>query len=355
MPSSAPRPPSAGGLRRVLTALCLCLGLAAGSFATVGGKGDPTSAVLAMARAHLGDSYVWGATGPRTWDCSGFTSTLWHDAGGVDVPRTSRQQQAWAVPLPLEQVLPGDLVFFGDPVTHVSLVLHRSGDDVTMIDASSSRKGVVQRQAWTGGVVRYGRVPRPGMVAVEPFTPAPQEPGTTGDASAPPTTPTTPTTPATPAPPAPRPRPHSPATPVTAAPASSGSSSLGMRGFEPVGAPRDLGTGAPASATAARAVELARAAVGNRRLTDAELVRNVWRRAGGPLLGTGRGDVVAAGHRIALSQARPGDLLVYPAPAAHVAIYLGRGLMIDGSRAQHRVVQRGVWDAKGLQVHRLPA
>lgn len=128
-----------------------------------------------------------------------------------------------------------------------------------------------------------------------------------------------------------------------------------MRGFAPVAAPRGLGTGAPSSATAARAVQLARAAVGNRRLTDVGLVHNVWRRAGGPLLGPTRGDLAAAGHRIALSQARPGDLVVYPAPTAHVAIYLGNGIMVDGSRAMHRVVQRGVWDARGLQVRRLPA
>ncbi len=331
-----------GGVRRLLSALLLCLGLAAASLAAVSGSGDPTGAVVSMARAHVGDSYVWAGNGPRAWDCSGFTSALWRDAGGVrDIPRTSRQQQAWTVPVPLAQVRPGDLVFFGDPVTHVGLVLHRAGTRVTMIDASSSQRGVVQRLVWSSPNVRYGRVPRPGMV---PVVPVPADPA-----------PIVQPTDHGPSPevadePADVPDPIPAATPVST---QEPLSSRGVRSFVAVGAPRGLGTGEAVTPTAARAVRLARAAVGNRHLSDIDLVRNVWRRAGGPALGPGRAGLAAAAHRIPLAQARAGDLVVYPDPAAHVGLYLGDGQMVDGSRALRSVVLRAVWSARGVQVHRL--
>jgi peptidoglycan hydrolase CwlO-like protein len=46
---------------------------------------------LAFAKTQLGKPYVWGATGPDSYDCSGFTGAAYR-AGGVSLPRTSRQQ-----------------------------------------------------------------------------------------------------------------------------------------------------------------------------------------------------------------------------------------------------------------------
>src|SRR5689334_12828072 len=152
-------------LTRALGVLGLCLGLAGTSLAAASGgaPADRAAAVVAAARAQLGEPYAWGAAGPDSWDCSGLVWAAWRTAGGASaIPRVSRDQQAWAVPIPAEQALPGDLVFFGDPVTHVGLVTGRTGTTVRMIDAASSRKAVVERSVWTTGVVRYGRVPRPG-------------------------------------------------------------------------------------------------------------------------------------------------------------------------------------------------
>lgn len=322
-------------LLRPLAVLLACLGLAAASLAATagGGAADPGPAVLKAAAAHLGDGYVWGGTGPDTWDCSGFTSTLWHEVGGVkDVPRTARQQQAWAVAIPAEQALPGDLVFFGDPVTHVGLVDSRTTakgrTTVTMVDASSSQKGVVRRPVWTTGTVRYGRVPRKGMTPVTPWT-----------APTPAPTPS-PTATATPAP-TPTPAPDRAKTASsTARPALAGL---------PV---KDLAGGPVAT----RAARLARSAVGNTTLTDAQLVVNVWRRAGGTALRTDatRDVVTRTAHRVPLRDARVGDLVVYAAPAGHIGVYVGGGLMVDASRALGKVVLRPVWTAPGVQLARLP-
>lgn len=314
--------------------VCACLALA--SLAAAGGTPkDPGAAVVAAARAHLGDTYEWGAEGPHTWDCSGLTSTLWREVGGVkDIPRTSRQQQAWALPLPAEQLRAGDLAFFGEPVTHVGIVVRthttKAGTAITMLDASSSQHGVVERAVWHSGVVRFGRVPRRGMVPIAPWTP--------------PAPPVTTTAPATAKAPAKAPTPAK-------APAAKPASRLAP-GKTPLTA-LPHGQSAPSSKVALKAVTLAKAALGNTTLSDLELVANVWRRAGGPSLPATRSGLKAAAHRVPVSDARVGDLVVYAAPASHVGIYVGGGLMVDASRVLGKVVLRQVWAGQGVQIQRL--
>ena len=330
-------------LGRGLLVLLTCFAVAGVSFAAAGkhvkDAGDPGAAVVAAAKARLGDTYTWGATGPDTWDCSGFTSTLWREVGGVkDIPRTARQQQAWAVPLPAEQLQPGDLAFFGDPVTHVGIVQGRtrtSRDElvVHMIDASSSQHGVVERDIWKTGTIRYGRVPRRGMTPIRPWTPpvavTPAPPVVVAAAqTASPVTVTTPT--------------------LAAAATRSRPGKQPLAGLPTRQKIRS-------SALALKAVKLAEAALGNVRLNDVELVRNVWRRAGGGPLPTTRAALTAVGAPVKLADLRAGDLIVYAAPGAHVGIYVGDGLMIDASRVLGKVVLRAVWAAPGVHVVRFAA
>ncbi len=67
--------------------------------------------VIAYARAQLGKPYVWGATGPDAFDCSGLTMMAYR-AAGITIPRTSQQQWAAGPRVPPGQEQPGDLVFF---------------------------------------------------------------------------------------------------------------------------------------------------------------------------------------------------------------------------------------------------
>jgi cell wall-associated NlpC family hydrolase len=299
-------------LLRAFGVLLACLGLAGVSLAAAGGKKatDPGAAVVAAARAHLGDTYTWGAVGPKTWDCSGLTSTLWREVGGVAaIPRVSRDQQAWAVPLPAEQVLAGDLVFFGDPVTHVGLVekrlTKRGTTTVTMLDASSSQKGVVERQVWKTGVVRFGRVPRSGMVRVAPWTP----PAVT------------------------QPKP--------------GTSAALTPGATPPANKRIPGT-----PVANKAVRLARGYLGSAKIGDITLIRTSWFHGGGSLLPKTRPGLPTAARRVALRDARVGDLVFYGAPAEHVGLYVGNGRMVDASRSLGKVVERPVWASPTLRIFR---
>lgn len=77
---------------------------------------------LAFARSQIGKPYVWGATGPDSYDCSGLTQGAWK-AAGVDIPRVTYDQVNAGTTVPLSNAQPGDLVFFYDDVTHVGIYI----------------------------------------------------------------------------------------------------------------------------------------------------------------------------------------------------------------------------------------
>jgi cell wall-associated NlpC family hydrolase len=77
---------------------------------------------LAFARSQVGKPYVWGATGPDSYDCSGLTQAAWN-AAGISLPRTTYDQVNAGTTVTLANARPGDLVFFYDDVTHVGLYI----------------------------------------------------------------------------------------------------------------------------------------------------------------------------------------------------------------------------------------
>lgn len=78
--------------------------------------------VLSFARSQLGKPYVWGATGPSSYDCSGLTQAAWK-AAGVDLPRTTWDQVKVGTRVATKDLLPGDLVFFYDDISHVGIYI----------------------------------------------------------------------------------------------------------------------------------------------------------------------------------------------------------------------------------------
>jgi cell wall-associated NlpC family hydrolase len=66
---------------------------------------------IAYAESKLGDPYVWGANGPNAFDCSGFVQQAWL-AAGVSIPRTSYEEWAQLPHVSVDQLQPGDLLFF---------------------------------------------------------------------------------------------------------------------------------------------------------------------------------------------------------------------------------------------------
>ena len=82
----------------------------------------PRSSIVSVAKKYLGARYVWGATGPNTFDCSGFTSYVYRQVG-VSIPRTSRDQIHAGERVSRSDLAPGDLVFFGSPIHHVGMYI----------------------------------------------------------------------------------------------------------------------------------------------------------------------------------------------------------------------------------------
>jgi cell wall-associated NlpC family hydrolase len=92
-----------------------------------GGSGTGSSSssslagkVLAFARKQLGKPYVWGATGPGSYDCSGLTQDA-YKAAGISLPRTTWDQVKAGQNVSKSQLRPGDLVFFYSDISHVGI------------------------------------------------------------------------------------------------------------------------------------------------------------------------------------------------------------------------------------------
>ena len=68
----------------------------------------------------VGDSYVYGAAGPDSFDCSGLTMMAWAQ-GGVSLPHSSGAQMSSGTPVSSSALQPGDLVFYYSPVSHVGI------------------------------------------------------------------------------------------------------------------------------------------------------------------------------------------------------------------------------------------
>ncbi|MFJ3900558.1 NlpC/P60 family protein [Streptomyces sp. NPDC090025] len=77
---------------------------------------------ISFARAQLGKPYVWGATGPSAYDCSGLTQAAWR-AAGVTLPRTTYTQINAGRRVSRAELAPGDLVFFYSGISHVGLYI----------------------------------------------------------------------------------------------------------------------------------------------------------------------------------------------------------------------------------------
>jgi peptidoglycan DL-endopeptidase CwlO len=112
--------------------------------------------VIAYAEAQLGKPYLWGATGPDAFDCSGLTMMAYR-AAGITIPRTSQEQWAYGPQVPASRARPGDLVFFAGSdgsmtaPGHVGIV---TGHD-TMIDAPFTGE-VVREESFSGSTDLVG-------------------------------------------------------------------------------------------------------------------------------------------------------------------------------------------------------
>lgn len=106
------------------------------------GTSEARAEVLEYAAQFLGTPYVYGGSSPSGFDCSGFTSYVFNNTVG-SIPRVAQSQFNATTHVSREELLPGDLVFFGSSASSISHVGIYVGDD-TFIHSPH-----------TGDVVKY--------------------------------------------------------------------------------------------------------------------------------------------------------------------------------------------------------
>lgn len=111
--------------------------------------------MLAYARAQLGKPYQWGGSGPDSFDCSGLVMMAWGQVG-IEFPHLAQYQYNMTARIPLADMIPGDLVFFGTPgnVGHVGIYI--GGGD--MIDAPETGQNVSIQSIFWSDLLGAGRV-----------------------------------------------------------------------------------------------------------------------------------------------------------------------------------------------------
>ena len=124
--------------------------------------------ILEEAKKHLGKRYIWGANGPRTFDCSGFTCYVCRK-NGVSLPRTSVRQAEIGNKLKRKELKAGDLIFFDTSkgrkgiVNHVGIYIgndkfiHASSGAGKVVISSLNQPFYKQRFLW-GQSVKRGEI-----------------------------------------------------------------------------------------------------------------------------------------------------------------------------------------------------
>ncbi len=131
-----------GNYIKITTESVTQLGSSTSSSGNLSSSGNSSSsyrsAVVNLAYSLLGKPYMWGANGPNSFDCSGFTRYVYLHAEGKSIPRVSYQQAKIGTAVSRGNYLPGDLLYFATTGTgttsHVGIYVGNN----TFIHASGS-------------------------------------------------------------------------------------------------------------------------------------------------------------------------------------------------------------------------
>lgn len=112
--------------------------------ADVGATSAAARIAVQFALAQVGKPYVFGAAGPDAFDCSGLTMASWAHAG-VSLPHSALEQYNYGHHVSFDQLEPGDLMFFYQPIAHVTIYIGdglmvsapEPGESVKVVPASA--------------------------------------------------------------------------------------------------------------------------------------------------------------------------------------------------------------------------
>lgn len=102
--------------------------------------------IIDYASTHVGRPYRYGSGGPKSFDCSGFTSYIFKNFG-VNLTRSSRSQYNEGEKVAKEDIKPGDLLFFkgrsnGRSVGHVGIAVDVDDNGRVRFIHAATNKGV---------------------------------------------------------------------------------------------------------------------------------------------------------------------------------------------------------------------
>ena len=108
---------------------------------------------VATARSYTGTPYRYGGTSKKGMDCSGLLCVSYQSAG-LQLPRTSEAQSKMGEAVKINELQPGDLLFFAAKkgrrkITHVGMVTAIKSDEEVQFIHSSTKKGVVENNLFS--------------------------------------------------------------------------------------------------------------------------------------------------------------------------------------------------------------
>jgi peptidoglycan DL-endopeptidase CwlO len=109
---------------------------------------------MAFAESQIGKPYQWAGAGPATYDCSGLTMVAWGKAG-VNMPHSAQDQYNMTARVPLSDLQPGDLVFFGTPTDVYHVGMYVGGG--SMVDAPETGQDVMIQPIYELNLLAGGR------------------------------------------------------------------------------------------------------------------------------------------------------------------------------------------------------
>ncbi|MGO2083979.1 C40 family peptidase [Vagococcus sp.] len=108
-----------------------------------------SGSIVAEAYKHIGKPYVWGAKGPASFDCSGFTSYVFRQAAGKEIGGWTVPQESAGTRISLSQLQAGDLVFWGGAGATHHVGIYVGGGQYIHAPAPGQGVTVQSMSAWS--------------------------------------------------------------------------------------------------------------------------------------------------------------------------------------------------------------
>lgn len=102
---------------------------------------DSVQGIINLAKEQVGKSYAWGANGPDTFDCSSLVQYVYQKAAGINLPRTTYDQVKVGQTVSIDELQPGDLIFWGSTNAPYHVALYIGNNQY--VNAATPEQGVV--------------------------------------------------------------------------------------------------------------------------------------------------------------------------------------------------------------------